>query len=112
MAVEAIFEEGKANNGYESKLIAISNDKKTIYFQDNLSVYAYPINSTSLTLNTFIKTTAELYGLDVDPSNGDIYCIEAGDYSSGGKVSIFDKTGAFKKSYTAGIGTNGAYFNY
>ncbi len=113
LTVEKYFVEGYANpNRYESKLISISSDKNTIYFQDSLSVYAYPINSTLLTLNTFIKTTTELYGLNVDPSNGDIFCIESGDYSSGGTISIYNKNGTFKKSYIAGIGTSGAYFNY
>ena len=112
LSVEKSFTEGFANmKRYESKLIAISNDKKTIYFQDSLRVFSYTVNSSVTTVDTFISTNA-LYGLNVDSSNGDIYCIEAGNYSSGGIVTIYNKNGAFKNKFTAGVGTNGAYFNY
>ena len=78
MTVENSIEEGFTNNRYEAKLIAISSNKETIYFQDSLRIFAYPINSSSQTINTFISIGKSMYGLNVDPSNGDIYCIICG----------------------------------
>jgi YVTN family beta-propeller protein len=112
LTVENSFVEGKAFDNYESTLLAISSDKKTIYYQDSLGIFAYPINDTNLPVNPIISSNIQFSGLNVDPSNGDIYCLDAGNYSSGGTVNIYDKNGIFKKSYTAGIGTSGAYFNY
>ncbi|MGA1976910.1 MAG: DUF5074 domain-containing protein [Bacteroidales bacterium] len=111
LTVENSFDEGKEFDSYESTLLAISSDKKTIYYQDSLGVFAYHVNGNALPVSPFIST-GTLSGIDVDPSNGDVYCLNSGNYSSGGTVNIYDKNGIFKRSYTAGIGTNGAYFNY
>jgi YVTN family beta-propeller protein len=44
------------------------------------------------------------YGLDIDPSNGDIYVGDAKDYVSSGQVYCFDKTGTKKFSYSVSPG--------
>jgi YVTN family beta-propeller protein len=112
LAIDETFIEGKANDNYASSILAISSDKSTIYYQDSLGIFAFPINGSSLPLVPLISSTTQFAGLSVDPSNGDIYCLDAGNYSTAGAVDIYDKNGIFKKSYSAGIGTCGAYFNY
>jgi YVTN family beta-propeller protein len=44
------------------------------------------------------------YGLDIDPSNGDVYVDDARDYKSSGEVYCFDQTGKKKLSFTVAPG--------
>ena len=44
------------------------------------------------------------YGLDIDPSNGDVYVGDAKDYVSSGLVFCFDKTGNRKFSFSVSPG--------
>jgi DNA-binding beta-propeller fold protein YncE len=44
------------------------------------------------------------YGLDIDPSNGDVYVGDAKDYVSSGQVFCFDKTGTKKFSFSVSPG--------
>ncbi len=112
LTIDKSFIEGKADDNYESSILAISSDKSIIYYQDSLGIFAFPINGSSLPSVPLISSATQFLGLSVDPSNGDIYCLNAGNYSTSGTVDIYDKNGTFKKSYSAGIGTCGAYFNY
>ncbi len=108
--VEKSFPEGIAHDNFESKLLAISNDLKTVYYQEIGGVYAFPITTNALPSEPIISSDV-LYGLAVNPNNGDIYCFYSGDFTSAGKVAIYDKTGQMKIKVNAGIGPNGAVFN-
>jgi YVTN family beta-propeller protein len=108
--VEKTFIISEKTNGFRSNPLAISADKKTIYYNGTTDVYAFSITGTELPKAPFL-TTSELNGISVDPENGDIYCF-SGDYTSAGKMKIFDKSGVFKAEYTVGIAPNGAVFNY
>ncbi|MDP2176545.1 MAG: hypothetical protein Q8K70_11605 [Bacteroidota bacterium] len=60
-----------------------------------------------LTLNT----GESVYGLAVNPSNGDLYITDAGDFNSNGKVYIYDVNKNRIKVIEAGIVPNGILFN-
>lgn len=51
-----------------------------------------------------------LYGLDVDPDNGDIFIGDARDFSTSGTVNVFTSDGQPKGGFAAGIGPNHFYF--
>jgi len=109
--VEKSFKVGVAHDNFESKLLAISDDLKTIYYQEIGGVYSLPVNASQLSAEPVIRTQIALYGLEVNPHNGDIYCFDPGDFTSAGKVTIYDKNGTKKHEVVAGIGPNGAVFN-
>lgn len=51
-----------------------------------------------------------IYGFNVDPSNGTIYCLQAPTFTSDGKLKKYNSLGELQGTYTLGIGPNGAYF--
>jgi YVTN family beta-propeller protein len=107
--VEKSFVVGTAFDDFESSLLAVSNDLKTIYFNETGGVYAFKITDNTLPANPLIATE-KLYGLDVNPLNGDIYCMYSGDFVTEGKVKIYDKDGNKKNEFNAGIGPCQAVF--
>ena len=72
----------------------------------------YKVNISDSQLNdTAFVSGKQFYGFNVDPSTGDIYAGDAGDWSSNGVVYQYDGTaGSLKNSYSAGIGPNGVLF--
>jgi YVTN family beta-propeller protein len=100
--VEKSFIVGTVFDDFESSLLAISKDLKTIYFNEIGGVYGFKITDNTLPANPLIITD-KLYGLDVNPLNGDIYCIYSGDYVTAGKVKVYDKDGKIKDDFDTGI---------
>jgi YVTN family beta-propeller protein len=107
--VEKSFIVGTAFDDFETSLLTISKDLKTIYFNERGGVYAFKITDSALPANPLIST-GKLYGLDVNPQNGDIYCMYSGDFVSAGKVEMYDKDGNKKNEFSSGIGPCQAVF--
>jgi YVTN family beta-propeller protein len=110
LEVDKYFIVGTNGDAIESKLLEISSDKKTLYYQEDGGIYAFSITGSSLSSTPFIATPS-LNGIAVDPSNGDIYGLK-GNVSGAGEMLIFDRNGNSKGSKIVGIGPNGAVFNY
>ncbi|MEI7661137.1 MAG: DUF5074 domain-containing protein [Bacteroidota bacterium] len=93
--------------------IDISNDKSTVYYGGGFGftgIYAMNITAASLPASPFIGVTS-FYGFNVIPSNGDIYALDAGDYTGPGTLSRYSKSGSLIKQYSTGIAPNGVAFN-
>ncbi len=85
--------------------LAISPDKKSLYYYSGTSIYKVGIDATSAPSESWI-TNAEIvapYSLGVDPKTGDVYLGDALDYSSEGKVYVYRSDANPKTSFTAGI---------
>ena len=63
-------------SSFGNYLMAISPDKKTIYYTGPSGTYAMDINSASLPTSPSIETIP--YGIDVHPENGNIFCLVSG----------------------------------
>jgi hypothetical protein len=59
---------------------------------------------------SIISHSWNVYGLNADPSNGDIYISDALDYQQASKIMRYSKDGTLIDAFTAGIITNGFTF--
>ncbi len=90
-------------------------DQNKIYYTKETSVYGTDINATEASftpLLTYESTSAygKMYGFAV--RNNRIFVGDGGDFRSNSKVYVYTLTGSLLKSFTAGVGPNGFYFNY
>lgn len=88
--------------GVPSRL-CINETGDTIYFLRN-GVYKMPVTSQEIPAQPFIAANGRLlYGLDIEPSSGDIYTSDAVDYVQDGWVYRYnEKNGQLIESYKAG----------
>jgi DNA-binding beta-propeller fold protein YncE len=91
--------------------MAFNNNLQTIYLSlGGTKIYQYT-EAGGLVEFITLNTGESVYGLAVNPSNGDIYITDAGDFNSNGKVYIYDSNKNRKKVIEAGIVPNGVLFN-
>lgn len=91
--------------------MAINNSSQTIYLSlGGSKVYQYT-ETGGLVEFISLGTGESVYGLAVNPSNGDIYITDAGDFNSNGKVFVYDSNKNRVKVIEAGIVPNGVLFN-
>ena len=89
--------------------LAASNDGNTIYYNKSDGIYALNINSSSLPISPLIQ--GFFYGLDVNPDNGEIFGLDAGNFSSNGNIRKYSKSGLKLDSLSVGIAPNNIIFN-
>lgn len=85
--------------------LAISADRQKLIYTSGNEVYSYTTGDDSAP-NAPLFTANEVvanYAMGVDSESGDIWIGDALDYTSTGKVYIYDATGSFKTSFAAGI---------
>ena len=93
--------------------IDISFDKSTIYYGGGFGyagIYAMNITATALPAAPLIPTRM-FYGFNVNPANGDIYALDATDYTNPGVLYRYSSLGILIKHYTVGVAPNGVAFN-
>lgn len=101
-----------AITGFQPWNFAISNDVLYLttydyvnYVVENKKYYKYDTQSSDKVMTEFIPAnsiTETPYSLDVDPTNGDIYIGET-DYSTPGKVNVFNADGSAKTIINVGV---------
>lgn len=86
-------------------------------------IYYYDQNSSSIkglnTIDEIIDPTViidcsgfeTLYKIQMNPANGDIYCIDAKGYVNSSIISCYDLAGNFKYEFTAGLNASKIIFN-
>ncbi len=90
-----------ANPGVD---LGLSPDKKSLYYSVNSLVYKMDITATSAPGTAWSSTTlTSLYALGVDPKTGEVYLGDALNFSSEGKVFIYNTDGSLKTSISTGI---------
>ncbi|ACF14570.1 conserved hypothetical protein [Chloroherpeton thalassium ATCC 35110] len=69
------------------------------------SIYKIDVEADTVMTEDFIESSnfQTLYGLNVDPNTGDIYCLDALDYSVSGTVTVFDEDGQQTTSFKSGV---------
>lgn len=86
--------------------LAVSPDRKTLYFTGGNKVYGISIDSREAPAAPLFtaEDVADLYSFGVNPQNGDFYLGDARFFTASGGVNVYTSTGAFKTSFTAGVG--------
>lgn len=89
--------------------IALSPDKKTLYILNN-DVYQMSVSSHQLPQEPFLLAPVDsngkrhkLYGIGINPTNGEIYVADAVDYRQSGVVYRYDKNGTPIDNFRVGI---------
>lgn len=86
--------------------LAITPDLGNLVYTVGTTVYKLPISATEAPDASLFEATAVIanYAMGIDPETGDIWIGDALDFTAEGKVYVYQADGAFKTSFTAGIG--------
>ena len=93
--------------------IDISKDKLIVYYgtgYDCKGIYAMSISDSTTPTVPFIDGSKLFYGLNVNPANGEIYALDATDYTGPGKLFRYSPGGSLIKQYLTGVAPNGVTF--
>lgn len=89
--------------------LCLSPDKNTLYILDN-DVYQMSISDQAMPTRPFIYapidedgTRHKLYGIGVNPNNGDVFLADAIDYRQAGMVYRYSRAGQLIDSFRVGI---------
>ena len=91
--------------------LEISPDKTTLYFGGGYGftgIYTFDIQSSTLSTSPLINKS--FYGFNVEPNDGDLYCLESPSFSSSGRVIVYSPKAILKAEVKTGIGPNGILF--
>jgi len=84
--------------------LTIDGNGENLWYLSGNEVFKMSVLALALPDKPFLSLNAKLlYGLGIDPSNGDIYVSDALDYQQSGWISRFDKSGALKDHFKSGI---------
>lgn len=90
-------------------------EKGKFYFTSGLKVYAMDLTATTVpsaplfTVSNSVDPYSNLYGFSV--VNDRIFVSDANGFTQDSKISVYSTNGSLLKTFTAGKGTNGAYWN-
>ena len=99
--------------GHAASNLKINGTGNEIYYFDNNGVAAISINDTTAPLNPFSPVNGRnLYGLGVDPSNGDVYVSDALDYVQRSRIYRYDRNANLIQADTAGVISGNFAFTY
>ena len=93
--------------------LGISKDKSVVYFGGGYGyagIYAMDITSLVIPSTPLVDGSKFFYGFNVNPANGDIYALDATDYTTPGFLFRYTSQGALIKQYSVGVAPNGALF--
>lgn len=90
----------------DSKPVKLNVDGKgeNIFYLLGNEVYKMHVLASQLPVMPFVRLQAKLlYGLGIDPVNGNVYVSDALDYQQSGVISRFSETGVLISTFKAGI---------
>ncbi len=99
---------GKTGDGFNPVHFSADRTGTKLYVLESEGVYVMDINDNKLPSDPLIS--GSFYGLEVSPSDGNIYCLKSNGYTSSGSVQIYSSDGILLNDVTAGIAPNGAVF--
>ena len=92
-------------------LLCINGSGDRLYYYND-GIFEFPISSASLPTATAYHTGSKIiYGLDVDPDNGDIYVSDVKDYVQKSEITRLSSSFQVIDQFEAGIITNGFLFD-
>ena len=93
--------------------IDISKDKSTIYYGGGFGysgIYAMDITASAVPATPIVDGSKFFYGFNVSPWNGEIYAMDATDFTTPGILCRYSAQGSMMKQYTVGVAPNVALF--
>jgi DNA-binding beta-propeller fold protein YncE len=101
----------------EGNVQLATNHDATVLYLINNDIYRMSITDNHLPVRPFIQAERndrgirhKLYGIGVDPHNGDIYVGDAVDYGQSGVVRRYNSEGSLIDQFRVGINPNGFAF--
>lgn len=101
----------------ESSVVLATNPEATVLYLINNDIYRMNITDAHLPVRPFIQAETnekgqrhKLYGIGVNPHNGEIYVADAVDYRQSGVVYRYSANGTLIDSFRVGINPNGFAF--
>lgn len=91
--------------------VMMLNGSTLYYNMGDAKIYSIGVSDLTLPSNATISITGSVYGFSIDPSSGNVYVTDAGDFTNPGKVLIYNSSGVFQKQFTAGIAPSKIIFN-
>lgn len=83
--------------------LRLNGDKSVLYFLYDGKVYRKNTGDNATPAEFISLTGKSFYGINVDPANGNIWLGDAGAFTSGGTVYVFNSAGTQIKSFMTGI---------
>lgn len=93
--------------------IDISKDKSVVLFGGGFGyagIYAMDITSLAIPVTPLIDGSKYFYGFNVNPVNGEIFALDATDFTTPGILFRYTAQGNPVKQYTVGVAPNGVLF--
>ncbi len=93
--------------------IDISKDKSTVYYGGGFGyagIYAMDITAAAAPSSPLVDGSKFFYGFNVNPLNGEIYALDATDFTTPGVLYRYSSPGNLIKTYTVGVAPNGVLF--
>jgi DNA-binding beta-propeller fold protein YncE len=93
--------------------IDISKDKSTVYYGGGYGyagIYAFDIGAGVVSATPLVDGSKFFYGFNVNPGNGEIYALDATDFTTPGMMCRYSAHGSLLKQYKVGVAPNGALF--
>lgn len=91
-------------NNQTISLLTVNGKGDFMYYRSGNNIFKMATDATQLPTQAFITTTGiNIYGLGVDPVNGDIYLSDAIDYTQNGKLYRYDANGKLIHQFKGGI---------
>ena len=98
--------------GHAVSNLKINGTGDEIYYFDLNGIATISINDTAAPITPLVPVNGRnLYGLGIDPANGDIYVSDAIDYVQRSRIYRYDKNANLLQSDTAGIIAGNFVFN-
>lgn len=100
------------NVNFDSK-IALNPSGNILYFFVGNNVFSLDTGSPTAPTDPFVTVNGavSLYGIGVDPRNGDIYLGDSKAFIDNGEVFRYSSDGGLLGNFTSGIAPNGFVFN-
>ena len=110
-------ESDQAMDADEANVVLATNPAKDVIYLINNDVYRMEVTASHVPVRPFIEAPRSangrrhyLYGIGVNPHNGEIYLADAVDYSQSGMVYRYDEAGTLIDQFRVGITPNGFAF--
>lgn len=101
---------GQKGDYYNPWLLASDKEAGIVYFSEIDGVYSVDVSQPAIADQPFISDL-NLYGLEVDPATGNVFCFESTGFTTAGKVLVYSSKGEKLFEGETGIAPNGAAFN-
>ena len=96
---------------HPSRLCINSSGEKIVYADKD--VFSFTLDENVVPVNPVISSSGKnIYAMDIDPANDDIYISDALDFVQQSRIYRYDKSGTLIHSFTAGIISGNFAFNH